>query len=1184
MADAASNEVRDPNLGDAATAAAAAIPTAVRSLLPSAASSAFASSSRVSEAGDAVVRDGQGRSFSVPARMGLSCSMELPGISFEDSSAAPASLLGSANSLENSGVTSVDCSSLAGTSNGDLESIPGLVTEGHSSMELERSLNQSAVEGAFTYECMDASSPDPHHDYQEALGSYQQSEGLFPAAGASDDSTSPSLAQGSCAVNSAFFEASGSVELETRSSPVDGTQSASAALVRAVTLLDPSSPTAVKRSKDLIASTRSSIPGEKRAAVPPKKPADVEKEEEAMQLPSLQELQEKLGAQRKVFESQVDELQSLLKVQYSLTGANPLYLEMGTSVLGPRAVKRPEDSLLPEAQRLLRDVFALKDTVTKKEVLELSALTGAARTHVNDFFTGQQSRVKRLIQMATDDTGKVDVSSTAEYTQSQFFPTNTSSLTTLSSLEAFEKLLDHMRAEKSFTGQSNLLQLILEADFVPGLRFFLENGGLRVLAKWLTQAASEEQTSLVRLILKALLHLPMIHAIPAHVSPLVQIMTKLRLYFATDVASRARTLLAKWSKIFARNGVGKLAVQAAEPAGVSGALGQSSSSGPSVGPDKKKLKTETSPVSDAQNAQRAQQNKVLAQPNLKGLDMSERPSSSSNLRRRSLQTVDDPVLATQASKKKLAEHGKEKRRVVLVEELTATTRRIRDANARKPSITDKGSRPLSADDIQKAKMRARLLQGSNPNAVNSNRGSQAVAPDGSPQESIPPTAPVQDSALQDLAMPTAPQKVEYFKPVQESPPLKVPTTEYFKPLQEVTPATPPKVPFAEFFKPAPPQELTPSIPLDAPRALQIAELLKRVTPWSIPRVFTVDPQWTVAVGEESKEKEVQSMRVKREVEEFYSDPGLIPENPRDPWDVEPDYDDSLTLQVPLEDAQDKAEGTTIPQAPEPPQAATASAPAHDPELLALLLRNPALVSELTSGVKPDSTLKPLQPVQAGGVASLLHGIQQQQQQQVMSHQFQRDSAPPQPPQFQPQGLELPYREREQQQQQQPFYLPGSTSSLVVAPQAPNAGDATGRVPWNALEMFQAQAKGGGGGGGGGVGGYGGSGGGGGGGGGGFSNLVPPARDFNANANGGNPQLWNRVSNNNVSFGQHHHQHHHHAHHHQGMEMRSSLAHNLDGSARFARPPPPHPPQHHQQSSWFNNNNHTRSSIPPRPGW
>ncbi|XP_022854669.1 homeobox protein LUMINIDEPENDENS-like isoform X3 [Olea europaea var. sylvestris] len=97
------------------------------------------------------------------------------------------------------------------------------------------------------------------------------------------------------------------------------------------------------------------------------------------------------------------------------------------------------------------------------------------------------------------------------------------------------------------------MEWILQIQNSSVLYWFLTNGGVMILATWLSQAASEEQTSVLNVILKVLCHLPLQRALPVHMSAILQGVNKLRFYRKSDISNRARMLLARWSKAFAKS-------------------------------------------------------------------------------------------------------------------------------------------------------------------------------------------------------------------------------------------------------------------------------------------------------------------------------------------------------------------------------------------------------------------------------------------------------------------------------------------------------------------------------------------------------------------------------------------------------------------------------------------------------
>nr|GLL35733.1 berberine bridge enzyme-like 21 [Ipomoea trifida] len=82
---------------------------------------------------------------------------------------------------------------------------------------------------------------------------------------------------------------------------------------------------------------------------------------------------------------------------------------------------------------------------------------------------------------------------------------------------------------------------------------FLSKGGVMILATWLSQAATEEQTSVLHHIIKVLCHLSLHKALPAHMSAILQSVNKLRFYRTSDGSEhveplRNRLSQIKWSK------------------------------------------------------------------------------------------------------------------------------------------------------------------------------------------------------------------------------------------------------------------------------------------------------------------------------------------------------------------------------------------------------------------------------------------------------------------------------------------------------------------------------------------------------------------------------------------------------------------------------------------------------------
>ncbi|CAN0899000.1 Homeobox protein LUMINIDEPENDENS [Linum grandiflorum] len=126
-----------------------------------------------------------------------------------------------------------------------------------------------------------------------------------------------------------------------------------------------------------------------------------------------------------------------------------------------------------------------------------------------------------------------------------------------------ETIFGLLKREETFGGQVKLMEWVLQIQNPTVLNWFLTEGGVMILATWLTQAAAEEQTSVLLVALRVLCHLPLHNAFPEHMSAILHSVNTLRFYRTSDISSRARILLAKWTKLFARsqslrkpNGVG----------------------------------------------------------------------------------------------------------------------------------------------------------------------------------------------------------------------------------------------------------------------------------------------------------------------------------------------------------------------------------------------------------------------------------------------------------------------------------------------------------------------------------------------------------------------------------------------------------------------------------------------------
>lgn len=251
------------------------------------------------------------------------------------------------------------------------------------------------------------------------------------------------------------------------------------------------------------------------------------------------------------------------------------------------------------------------------------------------------------------------------------------------------------------------------------------------------------------------------------------------------------------------------------------------------------------------------------------------------------------------------------------------------------SATVNLSRPLSADDIQKAKLRAQYLQNKN----------------GKSQPS-------------------------------QTRPLKSPSKAQFEPDIEKSKASvvslPPKGSTQQGAYPGAKKNLDVDEPLwKTCKKVQIK--------WKTPAGMRIPEDWSVGTGEDSKESEIQKNRNHRQKETIYRTNQEIPCDPNEPWDPEMEYDDSLTLEIPIEQLPDNEneEVEVETPTPRPEPTPTTSAPSNmpqstrgqfdpDPELLAELLRHPELVFALQGGgLSGNEMVKLLDMIKSNGVEAAL---------------------------------------------------------------------------------------------------------------------------------------------------------------------------------------------------------------------
>nr|CAJ53837.1 luminidependens [Arabidopsis thaliana] len=704
---------------------------------------------------------------------------------------------------------------------------------------------------------------------------------------------------------------------------------------------------------------------------------------------SVESLMELLDSQKVLFHSQIDQLQDVVVAQCKLTGVNPLAQEMAAGALSIKIGKRPRDLLNPKAVKYLQAVFAIKDAISKRESREISALFGITVAQVREFFVTQKTRVRKQVRLSRE---KVVMSNTHAL-QDDGVPENNNATNhvepvPLNSIHPeacsiswgegetvalippedippdisdsdkyfVENIFSLLRKEETFSGQVKLMEWIMQIQDASVLIWFLSKGGVLILTTWLSQAASEEQTSVLLLILKVLCHLPLHKASPENMSAILQSVNGLRFYRISDISNRAKGLLSRWTKLFAK-------IQAMKK--------QNRNSSQIDSQSQLLLKQSIAEImGDSSNPE-----DILSLSNGK----------SENVRR--IESSQGPKLlltsADDSTKKHMLgsnpSYNKERRKVQMVEQPG------QKAAGKSPQTVRIGtsgrSRPMSADDIQKAKMRALYMRSKNskkdplPSAIGD---SKIVAPEKPlALHSAKDSPPIQnnEAKTEDTPVLSTVQPVNGFSTIQPvngpsavqpvNGPLAVQPVNGPSALQPVNGPSAVIVPVQadEIKKPStPPKSISSKVGVMMKMSSQtiLKNCKRKQIDWHVPPGMELDELWRVAAGGNSKEADVQRNRNRRERETTYQSLQTIPLNPKEPWDREMDYDDSLTPEIPSQ--QPPEESLTEPQdslderriaAGAATTSSSLSSPEPDLELLAALLKNPDLVYALTSG-KPSN--------------------------------------------------------------------------------------------------------------------------------------------------------------------------------------------------------------------------------------
>nr|ADV56700.1 homeobox protein [Phaseolus vulgaris] len=547
---------------------------------------------------------------------------------------------------------------------------------------------------------------------------------------------------------------------------------------------------------------------------------------------SAESFQKFLLSQRDLFHSQIDQFQEIVVTQCKLTGVNPLSQEMAAGALSIKLVR--------------------------------------------DFFTGQRSRVRRLVQFSKERAlGSTSSSLNSTVPSSAEEASCSTQDAALSDLDDSDKhfvdnIFSLMQKEETFSGQEKLMEWILTIQNSSVLLWFLNREGGITLATWLNKATVEEQTSVLLLILKVLCHLPLHKAIPMHISAILQSVNKLRFYRASDFLNynltdlrirhikQGKDFVVKVEQIISEEPSNKEAQCIGQFVG-----SESWHSNIDVPEDFFSLSSEC--LDNFRKVGSSQAAKLLT------------PSLDDSSKKSTLGVLSSRILLLSHAKCRLysltpLSESRERRKIQLVEQPG------QKSVSRNSQVTRAGPKPL-------------LLASKTSNRLEA----------------------------------------------------------YSKPKMDV------KEPLWE-------------------------KCMRVQIPWKRPAEVELKDTWRVGSGENSKEVDAQRNRDRREKETIYKTIQEIPPNPKEPWDLEMDYDDTLTLEIPIEQLPD-GDGADITVSPNQVAAhtvqgvastsSTSMAPAEpDLELLAVLLKNPELVFALTSGqagsIPSEEIVKLLDMIKRGG--------------------------------------------------------------------------------------------------------------------------------------------------------------------------------------------------------------------------
>jgi len=429
------------------------------------------------------------------------------------------------------------------------------------------------------------------------------------------------------------------------------------------------------------------------------------------------------------------------------------------------------------------------------------------------------------------------------------------------------KLLELMSEAKSADAQSLLLNVVAFSRRPDIKKTFIDNNGLTILKEWLIQAIKGRNSQLVRQELKVIYTLP-ITVDTLSKSGMGRLVKKLEGHSNDVVKKWATRIMNNWKEVVlnaskkAESSPTRPEKKENEVRGVKRAREPT----PAAGTTKQPLKISESGEFD---------NLVSGPANPKAL----------GVEKRKLQGL-------------IPDHVKRRRHAVqlIEEDLTLPHPIAKGANSYKP-------KPLSADDIKKAK-------GSSTKAATAPILSPPLSTTkqveiGKRQREEGKEANLGGEAMEVIHEEEAPQPSKKRKRVSWAPEDKLTTVKTFEKY----------LPSLMGNTSRPSGSFQALMQLEKQHERQMAEQQRKheeeewkenlenmtpAVPWKAPQLLFMSPECKVAMGENSKEVDIQRQRQSKILGEYYSRDEDIPPTPAEPAEPQEDYDDTS---IPLDDTQ-----------------------------------------------------------------------------------------------------------------------------------------------------------------------------------------------------------------------------------------------------------------------------------------